>query len=146
MGGEWSLDIRIRLEEFLKTLAKIADDYVHSIILLGDIFEMWMTPMAVTPPTLKEFIKKWRSDVVSWCKGVPRGSRTNPPEQKPPRHKPPDKNPLDKTPLAKNPPDKNPRQNILFRNFITFVFRMSSGKEISIWFLAVKYVRRGSIK
>ena len=74
MGGEWSLDIRLRQEEFLKTLAKIADYYVHSIVLLGDIFEMWMTPMAVTPPALKEFIKKWRSDVVSWCKGVPRAS------------------------------------------------------------------------
>ena len=59
-----------------------------------------------------------------------------PPRQKPPRHKPPDKNPLCQKP---------PRQNILFRNFITFVFRMSYGKEISIWFLAVKYVRHGSI-
>ena len=57
--------------------------------------------------------------------------------QKPPRHKPLDKNP---------PCQKPPRQNILFRNFITFVFRMSYGKEISIWFLAVKYIRHGSIK
>ena len=44
------------------------------------------------------------------------------PRQKPSGHKLPDKNPLDKTPLAKNPPTKTPRQNILFRNFITFVF------------------------
>ena len=65
-----------------------------------------------------------------------------PPGQKPPGHKPPDKNPLDKNPPCQKPP----RQNILFRNFITFVFRMSYGKEISIWFLAVKYVRHGSIK
>ena len=65
------------------------------------------------------------------------GSRTKTPRQKPHRHKSPDKNPLDKIP---------PRQNILFRNFITFVLRMSYGKEISIWFLAVKYVRHGSIK
>ena len=60
------------------------------------------------------------------------GSRTKTPGQKPPGHKPPGQKP--------------PRQNILFRNFITFVFRMSYGKEISIWFLAVKYVRHGSIK
>ena len=46
----------------------------------------------------------------------------------------------------KTPGQKPPRQNILFRNFITFVFRMSYGKEISIWFLAVKHVRHGSIK
>ena len=70
------------------------------------------------------------------------GSRTNPPRQKPSGHKPPDKNPLDKKPPCQNPPG----QNILFRNFITFVFRMSYGKEISIWFLAVKYIRHGSIK
>ena len=48
--------------------------------------------------------------------------------------------------MPKTPRTKSPRQNILFRNFITFVFRMSYGKEISIWFLAVKYVRHGSIK
>ena len=67
--------------------------------------------------------------------------------QKPPGHKPLDKNPLDKKPPCQKPPgQKPPRENILFRNFITFVFRMSFRKEISIWFLAVKYVRHGSIK
>ena len=51
--------------------------------------------------------------------------------QKPPGHKPPDKTPLDKNPLCQKPPcqkppvQKPPTQNILFRNFITFVFRMS---------------------
>ena len=71
----------------------------------------------------------------------------NLPGQKPPGHKPPDKNSLDKNPPCQKPPgQKPPRQDILFRNFITFVFRMSYGKEISIWFLAVKYVRHGSIK
>ena len=75
------------------------------------------------------------------------GSRTKTPRTKPPEHKPPDKNPLDKNPPCQKPPgQKPPRQNILFRNFITFVFRMSYGKEISIWFLAVKYVGHGSIK
>ena len=70
-----------------------------------------------------------------------------PPGQKSPGHKPPDKNPLDKNPPCQKPPgQKPPRQNILFRNFIAFVFRMSYGKEISIWFSAVKYVRHGSIK
>ena len=55
------------------------------------------------------------------------GSRTKPPGQKPPGQTPPDK-------------------TFIFRNFITFVYRMSYGKEISIWFLAVKYIRHGSIK
>ena len=68
MGGEWSLEIRPRLEDFMKTLAQTADDYVHSIILHGDILEMWMTPMAITPPTLKDFIAKWRADEVSRLK------------------------------------------------------------------------------
>ena len=62
--------------------------------------------------------------------------------QKPPGQKPPGQKP----PGQKPPGQKPPRQNILFRNFITFVFRMSYGKEISVWFLAVKYVRYGSIK
>ena len=58
-----------------------------------------------------------------------------PPGQKPPGHKPLDKNPLDKNPPCQKPAgQKPPRQNILFKNFITFVFRMSYGKEISIWF------------
>ena len=56
------------------------------------------------------------------------------------------KTPGQKPPLPKTPRTKPPRQNILFRNFITFVFRMSYGKEISVWFLAVKYVTHGSIK
>ena len=71
--------------------------------------------------------------------------------QKPPDKNPPDinlqtKTPWTKPPLPKTPRTKTPKQNILFRNFITFVFRMSYGKEISIWFLAVKYIRHGSIK
>ena len=61
--------------------------------------------------------------------------------------KPPNKNPLDiNHPCQKLPGQKPPRENILFRNFITFVFRISYGKEISIWFLAVKYIRHGPIK
>ena len=71
--------------------------------------------------------------------------------QKRPRQKPPDINPRtkppgQKPPCQKPPGQKPPRQNILFRNFITFVFRMSYGKDISIWILAVKYIRHGSIK
>ena len=65
MGGDWSLEIGPRLEEFMKTLAKTAGHYVHSIILLGDIFEMWLTPMAVTPPTIDEYLVQWKSDEVN---------------------------------------------------------------------------------
>ena len=63
-------------------------------------------------------------------------------EKPPPRHKPPDENPLEKNPPCQKPP----RQSIHFRNFITFVFRTSYGKEISVWFLAVKHIRHGFIK
>ena len=51
-----------------------------------------------------------------------------------PRTKPPGQKP----PLPKKPQTKH---SFLSRNFITFVFRMSYGKEISIWFLALKYTR-----
>ena len=55
---------------------------------------------------------------------------------------PPDKNPPDINPWKKpwtKPPCQNPRtkprrQNILFRNFITFVFRMSYGKKSQFGF------------
>ena len=80
--------------------------------------------------------------VTMWDPMSPTVLGQKPPRQKPPGHKPPHKNPLHKNPPCQKPP----RQNILFRNFITFVFRMSYGKEISIWFLAVKYIRHGSIE
>ena len=85
-------------------------------------------------------------DHLVFLDGLMRGSRTKTPRQKPPGHKPPDKNPLDKNPLAKNPPDKNPPDKTFFSEILQLVFRMSYGKEISIWFLAVKYIRHGSIK
>ena len=69
------------------------------------------------------------------------GIRTKKPQTKTPRTKTPWTNP----PCQKPPGQKPPKQNILFRNFITFVFRMSYGKEISIWFLAVKYITHGSL-
>ena len=67
--------------------------------------------------------------------------------QKTPRQKPPDKNPLDKNPpCQKTPGQKPPRQNILFRNFITFVFRMSYGKEISNLVFSSKIHKAGVYK
>ena len=125
------------------------------------LWETWNIPdksfvvqvLNVEKAMLEKRISKHRSIViVRWTQRwlvnlLSIGSRTKTPLIKPPGHKAPDKNPLDKNPLDKNPPcQKPPRQNILFRNFITFVFGMSYGKEISIWFLAVKYIRYGSIK
>ena len=75
---------------------------------------------------------------------LPKGQKT--PDKNPPDINPGQKPPGQKSPCQNPPRQKPPRQNILFRNFITFVFIMSYGKEISIWFLAVKYIRHGSIK
>ena len=44
----------------------------------------------------------------------------------------------DKTPLTKISRTKTPRQKIIFKNFITFVFRISYGKEILVWFFSSK--------
>ena len=89
----------------------------------------------------------WEPDEIDFEDQYDKVLGQNPPDKKPTGHKPLDKNPLDKNPPCQKPPrQKPPRQNILFRTFISFVFRMSCGKEISIWFLAVKYIRHGSIK
>ena len=62
--GKWSKEMKPRLDEFLMKLQKLAKHSIHSIILLGNVFEMWMTPITVTPPTPKEFLEFWNEDEV----------------------------------------------------------------------------------
>ena len=64
LGGKWSKDIKPRLDEFFSKLRKLAKHSIHSIILLGDVLEMWMTPITITPPTPKEFLEIWKKDEV----------------------------------------------------------------------------------
>eukprot|EP00794_Sanderia_malayensis_P000598 gene597-1259_t len=62
LGGEWSKENLPKIKEFLFSLAKVAEEYVHTIVLLGDIFEMWMTPITMGSPTLEEMAKNWKSN------------------------------------------------------------------------------------
>ena len=64
LGGKCASEVKPYLDSFVQTLAKIAEKYVHTVVLLGDIFEMWMTPVAVTPPTKQEYVAEWKNDQV----------------------------------------------------------------------------------
>eukprot|EP00794_Sanderia_malayensis_P000205 gene205-819_t len=64
LGVDWSKEIESRLLNFIATMARIAEEFVHSLVLVGDILEMCMTPMAVTPPTKEEFMTTWKSDII----------------------------------------------------------------------------------
>ena len=35
---------------------------MHTLILLGDVVEMWLEPMTLTPPTLQERVTKWKEN------------------------------------------------------------------------------------
>eukprot|EP00794_Sanderia_malayensis_P000593 gene593-1255_t len=62
LGGGWSKENLPKIKEFLFKLAKVAKTYVHTIVLFGDTLEMWMTPITMGPPTLKEMAKNWKSN------------------------------------------------------------------------------------
>ena len=65
LGGDWSTGTVDELKEFLITLAKIAEEYVHTIVMLGDVLEMWMTPITVTPASKEELVKQWKNHKVT---------------------------------------------------------------------------------
>ena len=64
LGGEWSKETVNKLEDFVVTLAKIAERFVHAIVLLGDVFEMWMTPITCSPPSKSEMMEYLRKNEV----------------------------------------------------------------------------------
>ena len=66
LGGEWAKETIPKLEKFAKTLARVAEQFVHTIVLLGDIFEMWMTPITIEPPSKEEMVKTWKEQEVRY--------------------------------------------------------------------------------
>lgn len=64
LGGEWSKNTVPALRKFLVKMAKIAEEFVHTIVMLGDVFEMWMTPITMSPVSNDELIKIWKDDEV----------------------------------------------------------------------------------
>ena len=67
LGGHWSKETVDELKEFLLKLAKIAEEYVHTIVMLGDVLEMWMTPITLAPASKEEFVKSWKNHKVLCC-------------------------------------------------------------------------------
>lgn len=63
-GGEWSKNAVDEFKKFLMTMARIAEEYVHTIVMLGDLFEMWMTPITMTPASIEDMTNLWKNDEV----------------------------------------------------------------------------------
>ena len=64
LGGHWSKSTVDEMRLFLTKLAKIAEEYVHTIVMLGDVFEMWMSPITITPTSKEEYVKSWKNHKV----------------------------------------------------------------------------------
>ena len=65
LGADWSKEIGPHLDSLLANLKEIAATYIHSIVLLGDVFELCNTPINVTPPSKEELMASWMSDEVA---------------------------------------------------------------------------------
>ena len=65
LGSDWSRNIKPRLESFISSLTETVVSSLHSIVLLGNIFDMETTAVAVTPLTTDEFMLEWEKDEVS---------------------------------------------------------------------------------
>ncbi|XP_078381781.1 uncharacterized protein LOC144664495 isoform X2 [Oculina patagonica] len=63
---DWSKNMHDRLYTFITKLASVAEVSLHTLILLGDVVEMWLEPMTLSPLTLQERITKWKSNIT--CK------------------------------------------------------------------------------
>jgi len=61
LGGHWSKSTVDEMRMFLTKLAKIAEEYIHTIVMLGDVFEMWMSPITITPTSKEEYAESWKS-------------------------------------------------------------------------------------
>ena len=64
LGGHWSKSTVDEMRMFLTKLAKIAEEYVHTLVMLGDVFEMWMSPITITPTSKEEYAESWKSHKV----------------------------------------------------------------------------------
>ncbi|XP_022797350.1 uncharacterized protein LOC111335634 [Stylophora pistillata] len=62
LDSYWSKNMHERLSTFLKKLGSVAEVSIHTLILLGDVLEMWLDPITLTPPTLQEKIANWKKN------------------------------------------------------------------------------------
>ncbi|XP_078359087.1 uncharacterized protein LOC144643643 isoform X2 [Oculina patagonica] len=64
LDSQWSEGIRERLAAFIEQLEIMAKDTLNTLILLGDVFEMWLDPFTVSPPSNHERKAKWKQNEV----------------------------------------------------------------------------------
>ena len=66
MGSSWTKDSVSELRQFESYLKGIALSTAHSVILLGDVFDLWATPIDERPVSLDEMKQQWMQKQVMW--------------------------------------------------------------------------------
>lgn len=61
LGGNWSNGMEGKLETYLNNLLEKAEDEVACLVLLGDIFEMWLDKFHQVPEENSKRIEMWKS-------------------------------------------------------------------------------------
>ncbi|KAL9984027.1 hypothetical protein ACROYT_G006282 [Oculina patagonica] len=64
LDSQWSEGIQERLVGFMEQLKNMAKDTLNTLILLGDVFEMWLDPYTVSPQSNHERKAKWKQNEV----------------------------------------------------------------------------------
>ena len=67
MGSSWTKDSVSELRQFESYLKGIALSTAHSVILLGDVFDLWATPIDQRPISLDEMKQEWMLKPVMLC-------------------------------------------------------------------------------
>ena len=65
-GSSWTSNNIDRLHIFTKLLAKCAKQHLHTLVLLGDIFDMWGTPINKRPQTKEAMSLRWMDEKVRY--------------------------------------------------------------------------------
>ncbi|KAL9984021.1 hypothetical protein ACROYT_G006275 [Oculina patagonica] len=64
LDSQWSEGVKERLVGFMEQLKNIAKDTLNTLILLGDVFEMWLDPFTISPQSNHERKAKWKKNEV----------------------------------------------------------------------------------
>ena len=67
MGSSWTKDSVSELRQFESYLKGIALSTAHSVVLLGDVFDLWATPIDQRPVSLDEMKRQWMEKPVMSC-------------------------------------------------------------------------------
>ncbi|XP_067933360.1 uncharacterized protein [Watersipora subatra] len=64
LGGSWAKGMDWKLEKYLNGILETAKTEVACVVLLGDVFEMWLEKFAEVPPNNSERVEMWKEAAV----------------------------------------------------------------------------------